>query len=81
MFFSRKKKVSINFNGNTIDAKQSNTILDSVLKKGGDIKYNCGSGTCGQCRFHFVTGEVKSDVAGSLACRSYPQSDIEIAQF
>jgi ferredoxin len=81
MFFKRKKKVSINFNGMAIEGKQSNTILQSVLKKGGDIKYNCGSGTCGQCRFHLVTGEVKSDVVGSLACRTYPQSDIEIAQF
>ncbi|WP_440054515.1 2Fe-2S iron-sulfur cluster-binding protein [Pseudoalteromonas sp. T1lg65] len=83
MFFKRSKKFNITVNNCVMQGKESKTILDTILRaRDVDFKYSCGSGECGQCRYHLVSGEVKTspNAAGLLACQSYPKSDIEIIQ-
>ncbi len=82
MFFKKKKVYKIKFNDATYDGKENKTILDSLLKGGADIRYNCGSGTCEQCQIEVLSGNVESDLESNkfLSCQCYPTSDIEIAQ-
>ncbi|TMP34769.1 2Fe-2S iron-sulfur cluster-binding protein [Pseudoalteromonas rubra] len=83
MFFKRSKKFTIKVNNSQVQGKESKTILDTILRSNEiNFKYSCGSGECGQCRYHLVSGEVESNpnAGGYLACQSYPRSDIEIIQ-
>ena len=84
MFFKRKSKsLAIDFNGEIYNVSPQKTILESLLKKGASIKYNCGSGTCGQCTFHLIEGAVnkKGTSSQSLACSTYPLTDIKLIQY
>ncbi|WP_404831017.1 2Fe-2S iron-sulfur cluster-binding protein [Endozoicomonas euniceicola] len=83
MFFKRSRKLTIKYNGNEIQTKESKTILTALLRNNEKIKYSCGSGECKQCRFHLISGNIKSkrNAGPMLACQSYPDSDIEIIQY
>ncbi len=84
MFFKRNSKsVAIDFNGEIYNVSPKKTILESLLRKGADIKYNCGSGTCKQCTFHLIEGAInkKGVPSESLACCAYPLTDLKLIQF
>ncbi|MGL5130485.1 MAG: 2Fe-2S iron-sulfur cluster-binding protein [Aeromonas popoffii] len=44
------------------------------------IRYNCGSGVCGQCAVTLKSVDVTSDNNVLLACQCYPKNNITISQ-
>lgn len=68
------------------------TILEAALDKGLDYPFGCQSGACGACKSVVLSGEIElgdyqpfvlSDDERAqnftLACQTYPKSDLEIA--
>jgi ring-1,2-phenylacetyl-CoA epoxidase subunit PaaE len=67
-------------------AKDSETILDSALRRGIDLRHSCKSGVCATCRAKLVEGQVQMDAHYALedyeiergfilTCQSYPLTD------
>jgi len=70
---------------------ETESLLDGAQKKGIKIPYACKGGGCGLCKIKVETGEfergrsskaVLSDeervINYSLACKTYPKSNLEI---
>ncbi|SHF23617.1 2Fe-2S iron-sulfur cluster binding domain-containing protein [Vibrio gazogenes] len=68
---------------------KENSILDTALKHGIDLHYNCQAGFCGRCKVLLKKGQVDMDHSGGisrteikeryiLACCSTPLTPIEI---
>lgn len=74
------EEVTIQFRGQKIKGSTKKTILHSVIENKTKIRHNCGSGVCGQCAVKVITGEINSPTKITLACQTYPKSDITIEQ-
>ncbi|PYF82301.1 2Fe-2S iron-sulfur cluster protein [Marinomonas alcarazii] len=74
------KKVEIIFNEKIFTGSTKKTVLQSAIENKIPIRYNCGSGVCGQCAITLNSGEVKSNNKILLACQCYPDSNINISQ-
>jgi ferredoxin len=74
------RKVDITFNGKTFPGNTKKTVLQSAIENNIPIRYNCGSGVCGQCAVTLKSGDVTSDNKVLLACQCYPKNNIKINQ-
>jgi len=45
--------------GPTIDCADGDTVLRAVLRSGMGMSYSCNVGSCGNCRFELIEGEVQ----------------------
>ena len=81
---------SLTYNGRTILAKASESVLTALERAGVEHESCCRSGVCSMCRMKLMSGKVfqastsllrRADAkAGYIhTCASYPISDIEIA--
>lgn len=80
LFKKNKKTLSIIFNEQLYNVDSSRTLLDSLLREGAIIKYNCGVGKCKQCKVQILDGEFRSNSSESLACQIYPLTNLTICQ-
>ena len=77
--------------GRVFTVQQHETVLDSVLRKGFAVPYNCRNGSCASCKAKLVSGNVRYEPydknamsdeevqnGSVLLCRAYPTSDLEI---
>ncbi|TKF22748.1 2Fe-2S iron-sulfur cluster binding domain-containing protein, partial [Vibrio kanaloae] len=55
------KKVEIQLNGRKFTSNTKKTILQSAVENNIPIKYNCGSGMCGQCIITLNSGEIRNN--------------------
>jgi len=84
------QKVSIQFNGETIEGDNQSSLLQQVEKAGFAITNSCRAGLCGACRVTLESGDVEhADVPAItdaereqgeiLACCSVPKSDLVVS--
>ena len=52
-------KITKHPDGPTIDCAEDDTILRAVLRSGIGMSYSCNVGSCGNCRFELIEGEVE----------------------
>lgn len=85
-------KLTIEPDGDRIDAEPGRTLLYTALSTGHDAPYECASGGCGGCRGRLISGEVSSlwpDAPGLTArdrrkgdrillCQSVPRTDCTV---
>lgn len=77
--------------GDVLEVKEGQTILDTLLRSGISIPYQCGHGLCSTCKVTILEGEVdhgeaspfalmdfERDEGVALACCATAQSDIVI---
>jgi CDP-4-dehydro-6-deoxyglucose reductase len=50
--------VTIQPSGHSFQAEANETILDSALRHGISLNYNCNNGSCGKCSARLVSGEL-----------------------
>lgn len=87
----RYRPYSVRFQGKTgiadIQVGPSERILLAGLRQGVNLPYECGTGTCGECRAELLSGSVESlwsDAPAAskikpnqiLMCQSIPQDDV-----
>ncbi|ANS41646.1 2Fe-2S iron-sulfur cluster binding domain-containing protein [Serratia inhibens] len=90
-WFSRRSTFQGMLEGQTFTLAAGETVLESALKAGVALPYNCQVGSCKSCLCRVVSGEVRSLVdlgyllsaeeiaAGHvLACQCLPQSDLTL---
>ena len=83
--------ITLKPSGHAFTVESSETLLEAALRSGLNVKYNCGSGTCGECRARVVEGQVartdfydfplreSEKLTGvGLLCRMYAASDMVI---
>lgn len=51
-------KVRLLPSGHEFSAEPGETLLDAALRSGLSLRYNCNSGSCGDCRARLVSGEL-----------------------
>ncbi len=84
-------KVTIQPSGRAFLAQESETLLDSALRSGVSLRYNCNNGSCGKCSARLVSGEVDTSLPHDyvfkehekarnqlLLCRARPLTDLVI---
>ena len=77
--------------GETISIQEDQTILDSLLRAGLNVPYQCGHGLCSTCKVMVLDGEIdhgeaspfalldfERDEGVTLACSATPRSDLVI---
>lgn len=72
------KEIEITFNERVFFGTTKKTILQSAIENNIPIRYNCGSGVCGQCAITINSGELKNKIV--LACQYYSESNVHISQ-
>lgn len=81
---------TIIFEGNAYECRESETVLDALLRQGVTRPFSCRNGICHVCMMRSVAGEVgeraRAGIEPSLQslgyflpCRCLPQEDLEIA--
>lgn len=84
-------KISVTANKQTFDCSADDTILRAALRAGIGMAYSCNVGSCGNCRFELVEGEVTHRRADApawterdlkrnrwLGCQAAPRGDCTI---
>ncbi|WP_421415567.1 2Fe-2S iron-sulfur cluster-binding protein [Serratia plymuthica] len=90
-WFSRRSTFQGVLEGKTFTLAAGETVLESALKAGVALPYNCQVGSCKSCLCRVVSGKVRSlvdlgyllsaeDIAAGhvLACQCLPQSDLTL---
>ncbi|WP_419810202.1 2Fe-2S iron-sulfur cluster-binding protein [Bacterioplanoides sp.] len=91
-FFQKNKKPhTANINGQTIEVKPQETLLNAALRHDIEFPYSCRVGGCAACKCQLTAGKVKEltdagyilsdedlDNGYILACQSVPDTDISI---
>lgn len=84
-------RVKVQSTGQSFEVQSKETLLDAALHAGLNLPYNCGTGTCGECRVRVVSGsiseapydfrftEAERAAGWVLPCRTEACSDLEIA--
>lgn len=85
------KQITITGGNTTFTCEDDDTILRAALRAGLAFPYECNVGSCGNCRFELVEGEVEHERKDSpayterdkqrkrwLGCQANPQSDCTI---
>lgn len=54
-------RIRIDGAGTAFDCPEDDVILRAALRSGIGFPYECNSGSCGNCRFELVDGEVRHD--------------------
>lgn len=83
--------VTIQPSGHDFPAYDNESILESGLRAGHNMKYQCDNGTCGECKARLISGDIKSMQLGEyvfteiekeagyfLPCSCEPKSDLVI---
>ena len=83
--------ITIDKDGTTFDCAEGDTILRGALRAGLGMSYSCNVGSCGNCRFELIEGEVihartdppawnERDLKRNrwLGCQAVPQGDCRI---
>lgn len=84
-------RIRIEPSGREFEAARGETILESALRAGANVPYNCNNGSCGQCAARLVSGELgkrlphdytfkqhEKDQGLFLMCSATPGSDMVI---
>jgi toluene monooxygenase electron transfer component len=84
-------KISVTGSGEEFVCEADDTVLRAALRSGLGMSYSCNTGSCGNCRFELVDGEVEHIRADPpawserdrkrgrwLACQARPLSDCDI---
>ncbi len=83
--------ITIDKDGTTFDCAEGDTILRGALRAGLGMSYSCNVGSCGNCRFELIEGEVEHartdppawnerDLKRNrwLGCQAVPKTDCRI---
>jgi len=82
-------RIRIEPSGRTFTAEAGETLLEAGLRAGVHLRYNCSTGTCGECQARLVEGEVRPGQPHDfvfteaqklqgyiLLCSNHPASDM-----
>lgn len=81
---------TITYHGKQYDCRESETVLDALLRQGVALSFSCRSGICHVCLMRCTNGNVGEQAQAGLKaslqnlgyflpCRCRPQDDLEIA--
>ena len=51
----------------TFNVSEGETILEAAYRKGIELPYRCGTGSCGVCKLRLVSGDVKLEHSGGIS--------------
>lgn len=84
-------QITLRPSGHTFEAEPGENLLESALRAGLALKYNCNNGNCGQCSAKLISGKIGEQLHSDfsfnsslsfqnpiLMCRTKPASDMEI---
>ncbi len=80
----------ISYEGKTYQCRESETMLDALMRQGASLPFSCRHGICHVCLMRRVSGNLDGDSQAGikdslrelgyfLPCRCHPQEDMEIA--
>jgi ring-1,2-phenylacetyl-CoA epoxidase subunit PaaE len=87
---SEVSRVRLAESGVVLDAKQSETVIETLERYGYSPDFECSAGACGTCRLRLLAGEVQNGVTDALtpserragyilACVAQPVGEITLA--